>query len=406
MAAADEMSATRARPGRIPAAESPPEQAGGGHRNGTEGGAVRGARTAEEEETPEGLDDTRGASWGEYPIDSLLIRSDKRRVHEVLRQIEKGRFVMDPEFQRDCIWPEDKQSRLIESVLLRIPLPVLYLAEDSEGRMVVVDGLQRLSTFKRFVGDRFRLRLEDRPELDGKRFSDLSPKFQNRIDDCYLTLHTLDWNVPDRARLDIFERVNSGAPLSRQQMRNALCPGPATKFLKVESRTEIFLEATGRSLHTGNMRDREFVNRFCAFRLLGIENYRDLDDFLAAALKKMNDEPKCLPPLSADFRRALRNNLALFGRHAFRRRRRDEAEGKRRPLNAALWDVMTTGLSSQPPEIARDRADDLRNRFYDLMEDEEFGDAITYGANGVKKVRRRFELANSLFGEVFGARSG
>lgn len=358
-----------------------------------------------EEETPEGLDDARGASWGDYPIDSLLIRSRSLTVHEVLRRIEKGTFVMDPEFQRDCIWPEEKQSRLIESVLLRIPLPALYLAEDAEGRMVVVDGLQRLSAFKRFVDDRFRLRLEDRPELDGKRFSDLRPKLQNRIDDCFLTLHTMDWNVPDRARLDIFERVNSGAPLSRQQMRNALFAGPATKFLKAESRTDIFLEATGRSLQTGNMRDREFVNRFCAFRLLGIENYREMDDFLAAALKKMNDEPNRLPSLSTDFRRTLRNNLELFGRHAFRRRRHDEAEGKRRPINAALWDVMTTGLSSQPPEIARARADDLRNRFYDLMEDEEFGDAITYGANGVKQVRRRFELAGGFFRDAFGARS-
>ena len=87
---------------------------------------------------------------------------------------------MDPDFQRDFIWPEDKQSKLIESVIMRIPLPVFYMAEDDDGRMVVVDGLQRLSTFQRFVKDGLKLRLPDRTRLNGKRFSDLSSKLQNR----------------------------------------------------------------------------------------------------------------------------------------------------------------------------------------------------------------------------------
>lgn len=363
------------------------------------------SRTNEEEEVPEGLDGTQDASWGDYPIDSLLIRSHQRTVHDVLRRIRKGSFVMDPEFQRDFIWPEDKQSKLIESVVMRIPLPVLYLAEDAEGRMVVVDGLQRLSTFSRFVDDELRLKLKDRPELDGKRFSDLSPKLQNRVEDCSLILYIMDRSLPDRARLDIFDRVNSGVPLSRQQMRNALFTGPATKFLKAESRTDAFLEATGGSLQTKNMRDREFVNRFCSFQLLGTEPYRDMDDFLAAALKKMNAEPEILPGLSSVFRRTLRNNQALFDRHAFRKHRRDQLDERRRPINAALWDVMTTGLSHYSGEVVSDRAGELRSAFYPLLADSAFDDAITYGTNSAKKVRRRFEMAGSLFEEVFGAQS-
>src|SRR6266567_6655884 len=91
----------------------------------------------------EGLGKDEDASLGDYPIDTLLIRNESRTVHDVLRRIEQGSFVMDPDFQRDFIWLEDKQSKLIESVLMRIPLPVFYLAEDDNGRMVVVDGLQR-----------------------------------------------------------------------------------------------------------------------------------------------------------------------------------------------------------------------------------------------------------------------
>ena len=365
--------------------------------------AMNSTSQTDEEEGPEGLDDTQDASWGDYPIDSLLIRPDHRTVHDVLRRIRNGSFIMDPEFQRDFIWPEDKQSKLIESVVMRIPLPVLYLAEDAEGRMVVVDGLQRLSTFSRFVNDGLRLKLGDRPELDGKKFSDLSPKLQNRVEDCSLILYIMDSSLPDRARLDIFDRVNSGVPLSRQQMRNALFMGPATKFLKAESRTEVFLEATGGSLQTKNMRDREFVNRFCAFQLLGIEPYRDMDDFLAAALRKMNAEPEILTDLSSDFRRTLRNNRALFGRHAFRKHRHDQLDERRRPINAALWDVMTTGLSHYSREVVSDRANELLSAFYPLLTDFAFDDAITYGTNSVKKVRRRFEMAGSLFEEVFGA---
>ncbi len=118
----------------------------------------------------EGLGDAEDASWGDYPIDTVLIRNENRTVHDVLRRIEQGSFVMDPDFQRDFIWLEDKQSKLIESVLMRIPLPVFYLAEDDNGRMVVVDGLQRLSTFQRFVNNKLRLKLPEHAELNEKRF--------------------------------------------------------------------------------------------------------------------------------------------------------------------------------------------------------------------------------------------
>ena len=125
----------------------------------------------------EGLDSVEELGWGDYPIDTVLIRSETRTVFDVVRRMATGMFVMDPEFQRDFIWDESKQSKLIESVIMRIPLPVFYLAEDEQGRMVVVDGLQRLGTFKRFMDNHLRLlRLGERPDLNGKRFQDLSPE--------------------------------------------------------------------------------------------------------------------------------------------------------------------------------------------------------------------------------------
>ena len=229
---------------------------------------------ADGEEEVEGVGTPEDDKLGEYPLDTMLIRTESRTIHDVLRRIEQKNFIMDPDFQRDFIWPATKQSKLIESVLMRIPLPVFYIAENEDGKMVVVDGLQRLSTFQNFVRGGLSLRLPEQPELNGKQFSDLAARLQNRIEDCNLILYVIDSKAPERARLDIFERVNGGVPLTRQQMRNCLYMGAGTNFLKQEAAEDLFLDATGRSLSSSRMTDREFINRFCGFQLFPIDSYR------------------------------------------------------------------------------------------------------------------------------------
>jgi hypothetical protein len=312
---------------------------------------------------------------------------------------------MDPDFQREFIWDEIKQSKLIESVLMRIPLPVFYLAEDSAGRMIVVDGLQRLSTFARYIKNKLQLKLLNQHELDKKKFEDLSPKLQNRIEDCNLILYIVDAKVPERARLDIFERVNSGVPLTRQQMRNSLYMGPATTFLKEEASTDLFKDATGNSLQSATMRDREFVNRFSAFRLLDLDSYSnkdEMDGFLARALTHMNQlSPEELSVLSADFRKSLQNNVTVFGEHSFRKHRPDQ--DRRGVLNASLWDVMSTGLADISEDVIIKGKDRLLERFYALMDDQSFIRSITYGPNTANEVRHRFNVMQLTLAEVFDA---
>ena len=349
----------------------------------------------------EGLD-TQGGSWGDYPIDALLIRHETRTVFDIIRRIDKGSYVMDPDFQRDFIWPEHKQSKLIESVLMRIPLPVFYLAEDGEGRMIVVDGLQRLATFRNFISDGLRLRLPDRADLNGKRFTDLEPKLQNRIEDCNLIFYIIDFKAPDRARLDIFDRVNSGVPLKPQQMRNSLFMGPATLFLKDEAKSDIFLKATGWSLNTKTMRDREFVNRFCAFQLLGLDKYRgDMDVFLAECLRCMNRmEEADLARLSEQLRRSLANNYLLFKRQAFRKHTSERQW--RSVVNASLWDVMSTGLSRYPEAKVSACAERLRDAIRALFNDDEFYESITFGTNDTRRVKTRFRMTREIFEDILG----
>ena len=347
----------------------------------------------------EGYDDTPG-SWGDYPIDELLIRNETRTIQGAVQRIERGTYVMDPDFQRDFIWPEEKQSKLMESVMMRIPLPVFYMAEDNQGQMVVVDGLQRLSTFQRFVKGELELQLPNRSDLHRKRFSDLSPKLRNRIEDCNLIFYIIDSKVPERARLDILERVNGGVPLTRQQMRNCLYMGQATRFLKDESHTEIFLKATGKSLKRSTMRDREFVNRFCAFRILDLAEYLgDMDEFLASCLRKMNKMTEDdLSLLSGEFHRGLANNFVLFDRHAFRKH--VPGQDRRSTLNASFWDVMSTGLSRYTEERVRVCAEPLRKSIYRLLDDEEFNISISYGPNDPKKVRHRFRVTRQKLEEI------
>lgn len=361
----------------------------------------------DETEEIEGVgNEEEDSSWKDYPIDTLLIRNETRTVHDVLRRIGKGSFIMNPDFQREFLWDDEKQSKLIESVLLRIPLPVFYLAEDEEGHLIVVDGLQRLSTFKRYVDKELPLKLPHNEDLNKKRFENLSPKLQNRIEDCNLILYIIDAKVPERAKLDIFERVNSGAPLTRQQMRNCLYMGPATRFLKSEATSPEFLEATGESLSQKNMRDREFVNRFCAFKLLPLEEYKgDMDAFLAQVLKLMNDkDEESLKALSTQFRVSMKNNYSVFGQHAFRKSILNPS-GNRSVINASIWDVMSTGLSRYPIDLVDTYSEELKRAFSDLMMEDDFSKSITAGTNEVKKVRYRFSAVREMIEEVLDAKS-
>ena len=355
---------------------------------------------------PEDLDGLGDSvPWDDYPLDELLIRSETRTVHGVCRRIKQNFYIMNPDFQRDFIWSVEKQSRLIESVIMRIPLPVFYLAEDDEGKYIVVDGLQRLTTFQRFVNDKLRLHLPGRHELNRKRFSELDAKLQNRIEDCNLIFYIMDSNVPDRARLDIFERVNGGVALTRQQMRNCIYMGKGTRFLREQARSDMFRTATGGSLRTDTMRDREFINRFCAFQILGVDSYSgDMDQYLANCLRKLNRmDDVAITGLRRDLQRSLKNNYSVFGKHAFRKLR--PGVEKRSVINASLWDVMSTGLARYHISHVDKRNTAIHAGYRELLEDEAFNIAVTLSTNDSKRVRDRFELMNAMLEEALGDQS-
>lgn len=350
----------------------------------------------------EGVDNHKPEKFDEYPINSVLIRPETRTLYDIVRRIRNDQFIMDPDFQRDFIWKPDKQSKLIESMVMRIPLPVFYLAEREDGKTVVVDGLQRLTTFQRFLDNDLVLRdLKLAPELNGKRYVELPMKLQNRLEDTQLILYLIDSKVPEQARLDIFDRVNGGVPLTRQQMRNSIYCGAATRWLKQEVESEEFKLATGRSLDWRSMRDRECVNRFCAFSLLGVSAYYkgDMDEFLATVLRKMNDSPESrLHALSESFRTSMRNNFHVFGLHSFRKHR--NVVERRSVINVALFDVFSVLLSRVTEEAVLHSTEQIHTSFFELMDNAEFMDAITISTNATSKVHKRFEIAEAKLGSI------
>lgn len=362
-------------------------------------GGSEASRPASPDGDPEGLETIHSAGWGEYPLDAVFVRTDQRTVGEVVKRIRSNRYDLNPEFQRDFVWSPEKQSRLIESCLMRIPLPVLYVAEAEDGRIVVVDGLQRLSTFRRYLDNELKLSFagseEDPPHpLEGKRYSDLELKLQERVEDTQLTLYILDSKAPERAKLDIFERVNSGEPLTRQQMRNCLYSGTATRLLKRCAESPAFLTATGGSLKAKTMRDREAVNRFFAFAILGWSHYNsgEMDSYLAEALETMNKmSPQELNSLEVRFLRAMEINSSLFKRHAFRKSLRTENDANRSALNIALFDVCSVVLSSLDDATISSHSAVIKESIAALLIDGDFNNSITYATNDKKRVATRFE---------------
>ena len=361
----------------------------------------------------EGLDVSSSEGWGDYPLDSVFVRTEQRTASEVVKRIGAGRYRLDPDFQRDFVWTAAKQSKLIESCVMRIPLPVFYVAEAKDGRIIVVDGLQRLTTLSRFLNNELRLvGLESKGGLggvhvlEGKKFEQLPVNLQERIQDTQLTMYILDAKAPERARLDIFERVNSGEPLTRQQMRNALYNGPATEWLKTAAASDEFRSATGLSLNDKTMRDREAINRFCAFKLIGFQAYTsgDMDDFLGKGLTKLagiDDEART--ELMRSFQRSMSWNRKLFGGHAFRKSLASTVKGASRSvINISLFEVCTVLMSTNEVLNAEHLQEKIKTAISELIDDDSFNKSITYSTNSTSAVKTRFNLLKMALAKAIG----
>jgi hypothetical protein len=349
------------------------------------------------------------------PFDPRLIEitTEMRNLDTLIKRLQSAQIDLDPDFQRSRgIWTDQKKSLLIESLLLRIPLPTFYVAEVDLGDELgadgwaVVDGIQRLSTVAQFVDSALvdmpplRLRgLEYLRTEEGKSFDDLSSSLQLRILESQFTIQVIRRSTPEPVKLNIFARINTGGvPLSAQELRHALTPGPARHILRDLASSPEFRSAVDHSISPTRMVDREMVLRFLAFRMIDPETYReqDFDNFLRSSMRSINSwtAPERARH-TADFAAAMRAARMIFGNDAFRKRY--DPSQSRRPVSKALFEAIAVGLARTRDAYGDDGLRVLASwspqvlaRFIALMNEREFDRAISQGTGDPVRVRHRF----------------
>ena len=338
---------------------------------------------------------------------SIRISTSILSIGQLLKRIKNKEIKLDPEFQREFVWKDVAQSRLIESMLIRFPLPAFYMDATNDDEWLVIDGLQRLSTVERFVL-RNDLKLRDLEylgeELNGKTHNNLLRSLQRRIDETQVTVYKIDKGTPPEVRYNLFKRINTGGlPLSPQEIRHALHPGKANSFLAELAGSEEFKRATNNSIRDKRMTDREMVLRFLAFSITPYTEYRtNLVVFLnehTDKLNKMSQEE--LEHWKNRFLRAMKAAHYIFGQWAFRKiySRKGQYSHVSKPLFEA-WAVNIDKLTDNEIEVLVKKGEQVIDEFIKIMKKRYFDNAISVATGTPSRVKTRFEYIENLIREV------
>lgn len=357
-----------------------------------------------------------------------------------LRRITQGTIFLNPDFQRNEVWTIEKRSQLIESLMLKIPLPMFYVSADEKSNYTVVDGLQRLSTIRRYIlgdeylkskdeskrGHGFKLKeLEFWKDYEGKTFNELPTNIKNNILETEFTFTIINPGTPEEVRRNIFKRINTGGlPLSSQEIRNALYIGKATGLLNLLAKDGEFKKATGYSIKAIRMADKELILRFISFLIREYTTYRrtiSADTLLSDTMIIINAMPdmdtrdyKKLKKVAKDrlkeedvkiydtefikeaFHNAMIRAKKLFGKHTFRR---SFGNNRKSPINKSLfetWGVLLSTLSEQEfKQLNRNKAA-LMEDYIPILENENFHRAISRNSMKNTSVKYRFEVIKEL----------
>ena len=271
----------------------------------------------------------------DYP-DRVDFSRNNFSIFEMKRFIDNEEIILDPDFQRNSnIWNNAKKAKLIESILMAIPLPLFYFAENKNGGLSVVDGLQRLYAIKDFMNDEYVLKdLAYLQTKNGLKFSQLERNDQQRIERYQLQVNVMSSSTPEYIKLNIFQRINSGStPLNKQEMRHALYQGKSTKLLKELAECDEFKTAVATRLNTVRMKDRYIILRALVFYLWkndeNIKNintriktdlYNDFDDFLGRYMRIMNSmTDEYINELKNIFKKSMILLHTIYKKQTFRR---------------------------------------------------------------------------------------
>lgn len=341
----------------------------------------------------------------------------------IIMRLQDGRIDMAPDFQRTSgIWSQQNKERLIESLMIKLPLPAFYFDMTDDDKWVIIDGLQRLTTIKEFVVDKKWCLIKENLEFlgdvcDKKKYDELPGALRGNINESQVMVCGILGGTPSRLKFDIFRRINTGGyPLNSQEIRHALNPGSINAFLKELVDLTVFKDATDDGFDSKRMIDRECALRFLAFYENDPQKYDkpDFDRFLNEYMYDFNERFKSKDYDKADLRfdlktsfiRAMELAIEIFGNDAFRKRY--EESNPRHPVNKALFEAWAVNLAKlNPDERERliKRKDDIKRQFISLMCGKvdgftEFDTAITQGTSSISRVKCRFGAIEYIIKEV------
>lgn len=349
-----------------------------------------------------------------YPFNpnDIEIETPPFTIGYLIDRMVHGEINMNTDFQREGnLWTEEKQSRLIESILLGLPLPAFYF-DTANKQWDIIDGLQRCYSIENFcVKKTLRLKgLEFLAEKDGKKyleglgFEDLDRELQRGIITRPITVNLIK-KAPRSIRFILFKRLNTGGlELTPQEIRNAVYQGCAAETIKNMAKSPEFIKATGGKIPTNRMQDRDFVSRFVAFYLIDYSEYQpSLDDFINSSMDLLEKEKA--PLIECNFKKALNLAFEIFQEDAFRKR--TDLSERRRPINKAYFEVITVlfaKLSDEDKSKLLNQTDILRRNLMILMKNERYSNSLSGGTGTKDSVNIRFSwfkdvLDRSIKGE-------
>jgi hypothetical protein len=364
---------------------------------------------------------------GDDDSDEIVIAPSARTVFTDLsdsaieslhKKFKRGKLDIQPEFQRQFVWDSKRASSLIESALLSIPIPTIYISQESDSKEYVIDGQQRLTSFFSFIdgkfpdGREFKLSgLTVFRELNGKKYAALSDEQQDAIRD--FTVRTVVFKKESNPNLkfEIFERLNTGSvSLNDQELRNCIYRGPFNSLLKELSTDRDFTFLLGLKNPDKRMRDVELVLRFAAFHHATYLKYKSpMKAFLNKEAEKNKDiTSNEAAELRAAFKNACQIIRSMFGEHAFKRFYKgteDDRDGRWEPkkFNASLYDILMYTFAKEDKNTVHQNLDSIREALLHLMtENQEFIDSIELSTSSVQAITKRFDLWRTALQEIIG----
>lgn len=350
-----------------------------------------------------------------------------RTVDLLMSRLEHGELDLSPNFQRRAnLWRDSQKSGLIESMLLRIPIPSLYVSEDKDGNYQVVDGLQRLCAIAHFVkvsslnkslkSKLAPLRLTGlqslKDELNGMSFDDLPRPLQRRITETELTLHIIRAGTPPNVKFNIFSRINQGGlPLKAQEIRNAIYPGIWREHIETISESSQFLSSTQNKIKGERLEDHELILRFAALYTLPKGETRNpeenLDDFLNNFVEKRSAgwSSEKWQSIEEAFYKAMIAAPKVFKRVAFRKYSYPNESLK--PINRGLFESEAVALALRTPnelKILEERSKEVLSLLADAHKNNDnFISSLLYATGRGWASNKRLEVLNGIFDEVLNA---